>query len=237
MVRPGALPQLRRLIQASPILAAALASSLSASDSGATASDDFVDRTTAASDDAIFPAPAITITRPVGQIRLAKAGDYLGERGFEARVVAADAVTGAIIAINPHRLAGRSPVIGIPAGLPLHNARLTGAFGYRAHPLSGRQSSHEGIDLAAPMGTPVAATADGIVGAAGWLGGYGLIVELDHGGQLKTRYAHLSAMAVSPGEFIQEGQVIGFVGSTGRSTGPHLHYEIRSSGVAIDPLR
>lgn len=86
------------------------------------------------------------------------------------------------------------------------------------------------------MGTPVVATADGMVGLAGWMGGYGLTIQLDHGSDVETRYAHLSAVAVSPGQTVKSGQVIGYVGSTGRSTGPHLHYEVRVAQMAVDPL-
>lgn len=124
----------------------------------------------------------------------------------------------------------------IPSGMPLARTRLTSQFGYRVHPLSGRYQSHAGVDLAAPMGSPVTATGDGKVDAAGWMGGYGLAVRLDHGGEVETRYAHLSALAVVAGQAVKRGQVLGYVGSTGRSTGPHLHYEVRVSNVAIDPL-
>lgn len=182
----------------------------------------------------MIPASPIVIAKPAGRVRLAVAGDYLGVRGREAKIVRSDAPTDQV-----GRSMSRSGSVqfsGIPVGLPLQNARLTSAFGYRVHPISGKYQSHRGIDLSAPMGTPVSATADGVVELAGWLGGYGLTISLDHGGNLETRYAHLSAFAVSVGEIVKQGQVIGFVGSTGRSTGPHLHYEIRSSDVAMDPL-
>lgn len=138
--------------------------------------------------------------------------------------------------IRPHRDSSGVPLIGYPAGLPLHNGRLSSGFGYRFHPLSGRYQPHAGVDLAAPMGTPVTATADGMVGLAGWVGGYGLTIQIDHGRAIQTRYAHLSVLSVSPGQSVKQGQVIGFVGSTGQSTGPHLHYELRVAEVAIDPL-
>ncbi len=186
---------------------------------------------------AIIPATSpISIAAPIGKISLAKAGDELGERRFEARSIAAGVGVVSFSRTRPRRDASGMPLIGYPAGLPLHNARLSSTFGYRFHPLSGRYQPHAGVDLAAPMGAPVAATADGMVGSAGWMGGYGLTIEVDHGQAIQTRYAHLSAMAVSPGQSVKQGQVIGFVGSTGRSTGPHLHYEVRVAEVAIDPL-
>ena len=125
---------------------------------------------------------------------------------------------------------------GIPSGLPMSSARLTSGFGTRYHPTLGGQRFHAGVDLAAPTGTPVSATASGRVTRAGWAGGYGILVAIDHGGSRETRYAHLSALAVLPGETVKQGQVIGYVGSTGRSTGPHLHYETRVAGQPTNPL-
>ena len=187
--------------------------------------------------DAISPTYSpISIATPVGKISLAKAGDELGERRFEARSTAAGASVVSFSRTRPRRNASGMPLIGYPAGLPLNNGRLSSGFGYRFHPLSGRYQPHAGVDLAAPMGSPVVATADGMVGLAGWKGGYGLTIQIDHGKAIQTRYAHLSATSVTPGQSVKQGQVIGFVGSTGRSTGPHLHYEVRVSEVAIDPL-
>ncbi len=120
-------------------------------------------------------------------------------------------------------------------GSPLAASRLTSSFGLRTHPLLGGERLHSGIDLAAPSGTPIRAASDGIVGRAGWAGGYGLLVELDHAAGVETRYGHMSNLAVSAGQRVSRGDVIGWVGSTGRSTGPHLHYELRVNGRAIDP--
>ncbi|MEZ5681346.1 MAG: M23 family metallopeptidase [Erythrobacter sp.] len=125
---------------------------------------------------------------------------------------------------------------GMPSGLPMSGARLTSGFGSRYHPTLGGMRFHAGVDLAAPTGTPVKATASGQVSRAGWNGGYGILVSINHGGAVETRYAHLSAIAVRPGDTVQQGQVIGFVGSTGRSTGPHLHYETRVSGQPTNPM-
>lgn len=122
-----------------------------------------------------------------------------------------------------------------PAGLPLASFRLTSAYGPRVHPILGIMRNHKGLDLAAAEGTPIRATADGVVSRAAWAGGYGLMVELNHGNRTETRYGHMSRLAVLPGERVAQGAIIGYVGSTGRSTGPHLHYEILVDGRAVDP--
>lgn len=182
------------------------------------------------------PSTPLTIERPVGQIRLAQVGDDLGMRRFEVRSTRSTAST--IIFSERQFRAGSmiaSPA-SIPSGMPLPFTRLTSQFGYRFHPMSGTYQPHAGIDLAAPTGSPVMATADGTVNFAGWAGGYGVLVKIDHGGAVETRYAHLSRSAVSSGQSVRRGEIIGFVGSTGRSTGPHLHYEVRESNVAINPL-
>ena len=95
---------------------------------------------------------------------------------------------------------------------------------------------HEGIDIAAPSGTPIAAAAAGTVIYAGWMGGYGNLVVLDHGNGLATAYGHQSSIAVANGQTVAQGQVVGYVGSTGHSTGPHLHFEVRVNGAPVDPL-
>ena len=123
----------------------------------------------------------------------------------------------------------------LPAGLPV-SARLTSRFGMRAHPIRGGMRAHSGVDLAAPYGSPIVATADGVIGTAGWAGGYGLLVAISHGDGVQTRYGHLSRLNVAAGQQVRRGDVIGFVGSTGESTGPHVHYEVRVNGVATDPL-
>lgn len=102
-------------------------------------------------------------------------------------------------------------------------------------PFDGSYEFHQGIDMAAATGTPVVSAADGQVLQSGWSEGYGYIVHIDHGNGLTTLYGHNSALAVRTGEKVRMGQVIAYAGSTGRSTGPHLHYEIRVSNTAVDP--
>ncbi|WP_338468486.1 M23 family metallopeptidase [Novosphingobium sp. ZN18A2] len=125
---------------------------------------------------------------------------------------------------------------GVPSGMPLSSPILTSRFGMRWHPLLGGERWHSGVDLGAPYGAPIEATADGIVRSAGWAGGYGLMVSLDNGKGVQTRYAHMSRMTVAAGQAVHAGDVIGYVGSTGLSTGPHLHYEVRIDGHAVNPL-
>jgi len=128
------------------------------------------------------------------------------------------------------------PVVSVPSRMPLAGAQLTSGFGMRNHPVLGGRRRHSGIDLAAPTGTPVYATADGIVGRADWYSSYGLYISIDHGADMETRYAHLSRLAVAAGDTVKKGDLIGYVGSTGRSTGPHLHYEVRVDGLAVNPI-
>src|SRR5947209_5053518 len=123
----------------------------------------------------------------------------------------------------------RKPVIG--------EVEFTSGFGVRTDPFLGRPAMHTGLDFRAATGDPVRATANGKVVSSGWAGGYGRMVEIDHGNGLSTRYGHLSEINVKVGDPIKIGQVIGEVGSTGRSTGPHLHYETRVDGEAVDPQK
>ncbi|MCW1429327.1 M23 family metallopeptidase [Novosphingobium sp. JCM 18896] len=138
--------------------------------------------------------------------------------------------------LNSTPSAHPEPVEGVaPSSAPLAHFRQTSAFGYRLHPILGIMKNHKGIDLAAAEGTPIRATADGTVTRAAWSGGYGLMVELNHRNHTETRYGHMSRLAVNPGERVTKGSIIGYVGSTGRSTGPHLHYEVLVDGRAVDP--
>ena len=120
----------------------------------------------------------------------------------------------------------------VPGGLD-----VTSGFGGRADPFLGRLAVHTGVDLRDPAGSPVRTTAGGRVVSAGWRGGYGNMIEIDHGNGLTTRYAHLQAILVTEDQNVEAGWIIGKLGSTGRSTGPHLHYEVRVNGEPVDPMR
>jgi murein DD-endopeptidase MepM/ murein hydrolase activator NlpD len=130
------------------------------------------------------------------------------------------------------RIAGQ-----LPLARPLVNAPITSRFGARLDPFFGRPAMHPGIDFLAPTGNAVRATAGGTVIVADNAGGYGNMVEIDHGNGVTTRYGHLSAILVKVGQIVSKDALIGRIGSTGRSTGPHLHYEVRLDGKAIDPMR
>lgn len=123
----------------------------------------------------------------------------------------------------------------LPLGAPVEKVRVTSNYGTRTDPFTGEQKRHRGIDFAGKIGTPLMAVAPGRVISAGERVGYGTTVEIDHGLGFTTLYAHLSQINVSRGDWVRAGTVIGLAGSSGRSTGPHLHYEIRYKGVPFDP--
>lgn len=119
---------------------------------------------------------------------------------------------------------------------PLEFSRVSSGYGMRFHPISGVQKAHLGVDYAAPTGTPVRTIGDGVVSFAGWQGGYGNVIIVQHKDRQSTLYAHLSRIDVSKGQKVSQGDRVGAVGSTGASTGPHLHFEFRDNGVHQDPL-
>ena len=114
--------------------------------------------------------------------------------------------------------------------------RITSYFGYRIHPILRFSRFHAGVDFGAGWGSPIVAAADGQVVGAGWAGGYGRQVRIAHGGGVTTSYSHMSQMVAEPGSFVRAGELIGYVGSSGFSTGPHLHYEVRRYGEPVNPL-
>lgn len=124
----------------------------------------------------------------------------------------------------------------LPSVWPV-NGRLADGYGHRSDPLSGEGELHKGVDILAPMGTPVRAAADGIIVRAGWNGGYGRCIVIDHGHNYQTLYGHLSRMDVIEGQEIRQGELIGAVGSTGHSTGAHLHYEVHVGSTPVNPYR
>ncbi|MBK6706974.1 MAG: M23 family metallopeptidase [Sphingomonadales bacterium] len=129
----------------------------------------------------------------------------------------------------------RKSQVAVPSINPVESMRMTSQYGYRTDPVQGRRKNHKGLDIAGPIGAPIYATADGIIGRAQWVSGYGKYVEVEHGNAIQTRYGHLSAMNVYSGQRVRKGDVIGFMGSTGRSTGSHLHYEVRIAGEPVNP--
>lgn len=127
-------------------------------------------------------------------------------------------------------------VMAIPSAQPVEHLAFTSNYGIRSDPFRGTAAMHAGVDIPGPVGTPVYATADGMVDRAERSGGYGNLVELDHGKGIQTRYGHLSKILVEAGTRVHRGQLIALMGSTGRSTGPHLHYEVRIDGHAVNPV-
>lgn len=121
------------------------------------------------------------------------------------------------------------------AGDACAQSRVTSNFGYRKDPFHGGQKFHAGMDFGAAAGTPVYATGDGYVRRSRWAGGYGNLVEIEHGFGYQSRFGHLSRSLVTEGQFVRRGQMVGLVGSTGRSTAPHLHYEVRVNGHPTQP--
>jgi len=144
--------------------------------------------------------------------------------------------TGLAVSKAKPSVSGGIASVSIPSRNPLEHDVMTSSYGEREHPVLGRRRMHKGVDLAAPVGTPVYAPADGVVSRASWFSSYGLYISVEHGGEMQTRYGHLSRLNVAEGQTVHKGDVIGFVGSTGRSTGPHLHYEVRVDGEAVNPI-
>ncbi len=132
---------------------------------------------------------------------------------------------------------GRTKQVAMPLLWPLaQTTRISSSFGTRADPLGGGLRFHAGVDIPGTYGTRISTVAQGIVAFAGRASGYGNLIVVDHDGGLRTRYGHLSHLLVDTGQRIETGEVIGLMGSTGRSTGSHLHYEVRVDGAAVNPL-
>jgi murein DD-endopeptidase MepM/ murein hydrolase activator NlpD len=132
----------------------------------------------------------------------------------------------------------RRLIVYVPVREPLTGEMsVSSPFGYRTDPFLGRPALHPGIDLVQAYGAGIRATAAGRVTHAGWMGGYGQMVEIDHGNGISTRYGHMSEVLVAEGDEVKAGAEIGRIGTTGRSTGPHLHYEVRLDGEPVDPQR
>ncbi len=138
-----------------------------------------------------------------------------------------------VTAASPAEVAAAMAVI--PAFLPVKTIRESSDFGYRADPINHRGAMHMGVDMMGSKGEPIYAAANGVVARAGGMSGYGNLIELRHAKGVDTRYGHLSRILVKAGESVRQGQIIGLMGSTGRSTGTHLHYEVRIDGNAVNP--
>lgn len=132
--------------------------------------------------------------------------------------------------------AGIKGAIAIPSQKPVKDVNYSSGYGVRSDPFRHTAAMHAGIDMPGAIGTPIYATADGVVARAEWSNGYGKLIEIDHGKGIATRYGHLSQLLVEPNTRVHRGDLIGLMGSTGRSTGSHLHYEVRIDGRAVNPM-
>lgn len=157
---------------------------------------------------------------------LAQGGPFIAANDPQVRSLQADSVRQAAMAAT---------FASIPAFLPVNRLKESSDFGYRNDPIHGGGAFHAGLDLTGKTGEAIHAAADGMVVRAGWWAGYGKVVVVDHGNGVETRYGHMSRFHVKAGDMIRQGQVIGGMGSTGRSTGTHLHFEVRLDGRPLDP--
>lgn len=165
-------------------------------------------------------------------------GERLAQEAAIRELETESARISAIIRANaPGRLGGPEWTLGNGALLWPVPGRITSGYGQRVHPIFHTPEFHTGIDIGATWGSPVRAAADGTVLFTGWMRGYGMLVILDHGGGISTTYSHLSSYGVTVGSRVHRGDVIGRIGSTGWSTGPHLFFEVRRDGQPVDPLR
>ncbi|MGF1628173.1 MAG: peptidoglycan DD-metalloendopeptidase family protein [Kiloniellaceae bacterium] len=162
------------------------------------------------------------------------AGDYTGDFDGDAELE----IALSLLDLRLSRWSALQRVMRtLPLSVPLEQYQLSSGFGTRTDPLNGRKAVHRGLDFRAAMETPIFATAPGKVTYAGWSGPFGRLIEIDHGHGIRTRYAHLKKILVKTGQTVANREKIGLVGSSGRSTGPHLHYEVRYKGVPLNPQK
>jgi murein DD-endopeptidase MepM/ murein hydrolase activator NlpD len=168
-------------------------------------------------------APGRELTVPEFQRMLDELSRVLDDRGDKLGV------------LDSYLMDDRLARKAVPTTMPIPMSYYSSNYGYRIDPITGRSSFHTGVDLIAPHGTPIVAAAGGVVAAVGFVPEYGNIVEVDHDNGLTSRYAHLSRSLVKVGDVVLKGQNIAHVGSTGRTTGPHLHFEVREKGIPLNP--
>jgi murein DD-endopeptidase MepM/ murein hydrolase activator NlpD len=195
----------------------------------------------------------------IATLRSQKAAAAIREFGLDPKTLAAEAKSGmggpfipffgkkkksagdprftAMFAALAQMEAMERALAGIPTSMPASISLMSSGFGYRSDPFTGGGAMHSGLDFKGPVGTAILAAADGVVSAVGWQGGYGKTIEITHANGLVTRYAHLSGFDVIVGQKVARGLQIGRMGSTGRSTGSHLHFEVRLNGQAINPMK
>jgi len=172
----------------------------------------------------------------VGGLRPTELGDNpyrddVDKMAFRSRRLEGD------LSVLEQKLVAQSQLLASTPSIAPVRGILTDGFGGRSDPFTGENGNHNAIDISSAVGQPVRAPADGIVVKAEWANGYGNVIYISHGYGYSTRYGHLSAYAAKPGQHVKRGDIIAYVGSTGRSTGPHLHYETRIDGDAVDPQK
>ncbi|MEM6486990.1 MAG: peptidoglycan DD-metalloendopeptidase family protein [Pseudomonadota bacterium] len=187
----------------------------------------------------MFQAADIDLERVIAQMRR----DYAGQGGPEERLPGgasgssdADLRVAALLSDLERVSLLRFAADRVPFTSPVLGGRTTSYYGPRRDPFRGHRAMHQGIDIAAPHGTPILATASGVVTFAGWQRGYGRVIEIRHAFGFETLYAHLSKIRVTVGQRVEAGERIGDMGNTGRSTGTHVHYEVQINGTAVDPM-
>jgi murein DD-endopeptidase MepM/ murein hydrolase activator NlpD len=171
----------------------------------------------------------------VGGLRPTELGDNpyrddVDKMAFRSRRLEGD------LSVLEQKLVAQSQLLASTPSIAPVRGILTDGFGGRSDPFTGESGNHNAIDISSAVGQPVRAPADGIVVKAEWANGYGNVIYISHGYGYSTRYGHLSAYAAKPGQHVKRGDIIAYVGSTGRSTGPHLHYEVRLNNNPVNPL-
>jgi murein DD-endopeptidase MepM/ murein hydrolase activator NlpD len=179
------------------------------------------------------------LNKPMGQGGLSRTAKLLTQKEFDSFSsqieVSFDRQAAGLDQLQDYLITEDNIKSAIPTGRPIKKGWVSSYYGYRADPFTGRKVFHHGLDFAGKAGSEVVAVADGIVSWQGSRGGYGEMIEIDHGNGYQTRYAHNKELVVKLGERIEKGQAIALMGSTGRSTGPHVHFEILRDGKTVNP--